>query len=240
MPEDTGTVNDAQEAPTEGDPQVEAPAAESTDSQTQQTDDGTDYRQRYENLRPQYDRTMAQVQQYEQVFQDPATLARAIKATGLSENELLAALGYETEGTPEEDLSADPLEGDVQQIKEWVSQQQQAAEAAQLEELEAQFFDQEITALEKAENRQFSEEELHAIVALAEQMPDEQGLPQVGEAFKRIQAIADSANKRYVESKKAPAIAIGQPGSEAIDLSDENKRIDVAAQIAQAAMDADK
>lgn len=227
MPEDTGTVeNDAQDSVAP----VDAPTQESPDTPA------SDYESRYNDLRPQYDRTMAQVQQYEQFIgslQDPETQSEALRALGLElsqeeEDELLGDL-------EDDEQRFDPR---VDQLVEAFNTQQQEAEQAQVQELEAEFLDQAISTIESKEGS-LSDSEVETLVQLADRMRDDDGIPDVEGAYAQLKSVSDAFNSRYLESKKASRLDPGTAGSESVDLSDPNTLDRVLAETAQAAMEAE-
>lgn len=236
MPEDTGTVEtDAPTTPEDG--PTEAPV-ESTEETT--SEETPDYEKRYEDLRANHNRIQNLNTQYEQVFQDPAQLARAVQALGISEQELLQHLGYDTEGDDEEEDYVDPNDQRLASIEQWATQQQQAQQQAEMADLENQLFAQEIASVEKSEGRKLTDQELDAIWDLGQRRLDHEGIPQFQDAHKFLSGLVESRQKEYVKSKKAPSVDLGQPGSESIDLSDESKRLGASAELIQAALDAEE
>lgn len=229
MPEDSGTVeNDAQDS------QVVDPGTEAQAPDTP----ADNYQQRYEDLRPQYDRTMAQVQQYEQFInslQDPETQADALRALGLelSQEEEDALLDLEDDG----ELQYDPR---VDQLVEAFNAQQEEAQYAQLQEVEAEFLDQAIGAIESKEGGQLSDSEVETLVQLADRMRDEDGIPDVEAAYQQMKTVAEALNGRYLESKRASRLNPGTAGTESVDLSDPATLDKIIEETAAAAMEAEQ
>lgn len=209
MPEDlAASLEDTQTPPDTGDasqPPAETPATidwESADNP---------YKGRYEDLRPQYDRIHPRYNQYEQVVQGLSNPETA--------PEILKAFGYdiEDEGTPDPD-DLDPEERFEQRfgkIENYLQEQSERAEEAELAQLEKEFFSQEFQRLE------VPDDDRKLIERLARETPDDEGIPDVEAAVKELEALVDARFKKYKKSKKAPRVENGSAGTEVIDMNDE-------------------
>lgn len=99
-----------------------------------QPEAGHDWEQRYNDLRPQYDRTMAQLKQVEpaqqwlQALQNPQTSQAAFQ-------QLAQQLGYQVDGDTVDEDTEPP--SDVVTRQEWEAFQAERAQQAQQEELAA-------------------------------------------------------------------------------------------------------
>lgn len=171
-----------------------------------------DYEKRYNDLRPEYDRSNQ-------------LLAAARGDHGPeAQNEALQALGLALEDTqPQEDEYVDP-EDEIAQIKEYLAQREQADEQAQFRAQEEQYIDTTVRELEKREGLELSDKEFELVVgtALTNREPD--GRPDLEGAMKALKAVQANAQERYLESKKAPKAPTGTAGDRQFDLSTEEGR----------------
>jgi hypothetical protein len=231
MPEETpAPEQEPQETPEESGPEDQAPAESTEDSQPD-----SDYQKRYEDLRPQYDRTSSELDQYRRFIsslQDPETQAQALEA-----------LGLELEGDEDEeeddygDFDEDPR---VDRIEQYLAEQAEAQQEAEADQLEQEWLDKELKRISKDENVEFSDEEQDAILHLADSMRDEDDVPDVAAAYSALSKAVENGRKRYVESKKAPKVEVGQPGQEKVDLSDDDSRVNALASVIEAAKQAEE
>jgi hypothetical protein len=228
MPEDEGTVEtlDApNETPDQTQPSQEEPASESTDSQPTE-----DYQKRYDDLRPQYDRTMSELQQHKEFLgqlANPETQAEALRQLGLE---------LDQQEAPDDDEYVDPeerLNSQLEQVQNWIQAQEEERDHQELIELQAQYLDQNISAIEK-QHGQLSDGEKEAIALLALELEDDGGLPDVNAAYEKLVAAAEARSKRYIESKKAPKAPTGTAGEKPVNLDSADARAKLAAEIIEA------
>lgn len=212
-----------QDTPTPEDEQ--APSQDTPVTDSQDTSDDVDWSKRYNDLRPEFDRTKTQLSQYEefiQHLQDPET-----------QSEALAALGFDLEGDEDEDDfeydEQDPL-SEIEQIKEYLVAQEEESAMAEAEELEAQYLDQSIKELEKSENVNLSDEERETLELLSHQLRDDDDIPDVQAAFKALSSASEASRKRYLETKRSPRAPSGASPSHEPNLDDTETRREWLAQ----------
>jgi hypothetical protein len=198
-----------QEAPETQD----TPAQEDTEAPVEDTPTAptVDYEQRYNSLRPEFDRTRqqlaeqeARIQQYEeriaQLDQQPADD------------------GYYEDG----EEFADPVAR--QQIAHLEAQLRERAEQDTLREqqaAEAAHIDAELDAIESETNDQLTDEESAWIGNYALANRDEHGRPDVRLAYQTYTGLLEGRKSKWVESKRsAPAPASGPGAVEVPDLDD--------------------
>lgn len=185
-----------------------------------------DYQKRYEDLRPQYDRTQNELNalkaEQERIGNDPE-----------AQRALLVEWGYEFE-EPEAEPPADldelrqQLLAELRQEIEPVKQTQ--AQIAQDKELEAAVAHQQRVFAELGDKRgaALDESEQDAVTGMALTMaPDENGMPPFKKAFEALEAIwqareAKAAQKRRPSHKFTPG---GVAGDEKPDLSTHEGRV---------------
>lgn len=156
-------------------------------------------------------------EQYDQLFQalqNPETQAEA-----------LAALGFDLEdGAQEPGQEPDPTE---QMLSEWEQFKSQQAEQQQVAELDA---------LEQQLNAEITEQAKHLGLNDAQHEwifdrmlaipPKDDGSPDVGQAVKDFEELAQWAQEKYVNSKREAAQApAGSSGQAKVDMADEGARV---------------
>lgn len=179
-----------------------------------------DWQKRYEDLRPQFDRTAQEKAQYEALVDsltDPDTQAEA-----------LAAFGIEIDDDDEEeDLLADPtdhLSSRIEQLEARLAQRAEAEQQFAYQEAVTDHVATEIASLEQKTGEQFSAEEIQFLHARAATNPDHNGLPDVQSAWQALDGVWQARQRKYIESKRAPRIPGGQSATQAPDLSTEQAR----------------
>jgi hypothetical protein len=191
------------------------PAIESNDDSQPAPD--TDWQNRYENLQPEYTRATQEASQLRQVFD----LARQ------GDPQALEYLGLEPADTEDDvdDLDADePLtrqefESFLQQQQQAISEQQAQAELA---DLEAQYIDGEFKRLDP--KGQFKDAYKQAVLRLAVDFEDEDGIPDLEEAHKALQGLFEENREQYIKSKRTPQVQSGASASHQPDLDDPDQR----------------
>lgn len=233
---------EGQDTPTnESAPQVEdtrEPAAPEETGHAADEQAEIDYRKRYEDLRPEFDRTKAelkQASQYQQVVEalqsdDPQERAWAADILGLEFD------GEEDDDGPDDEGDEEFRDPRVDQLLQEKQEQEREQYLASLE----QSIDSQIDALDKEHKVDLDDDEKEVIFAVALSLPPgEDGQPDVKTAFTKFTGIADNRIKKYRESKKgapSPPAAGGSPGSSQVDLSDRRSRLDYANQVAERAL----
>jgi hypothetical protein len=230
MPEEQGTVADAPEETPESGPQTEAPASVEESQATEETQPEVDYRKRYEDLRPQYDRTNTELQQFRDFYGqlvNPETQAEALEAIGLQ---------LDQEEAPDDDEYVDP-EARLEEIQGWIQAQEEEREVEQFLELEAQWLDHQLSELPDAA---LSNTEKETVKQLAVAMRKEDGYPDVEGAYKALTDASEERQKRYIESKKGAKAPTGAAGEKPVNLNDPDARTQAAADIIEAAAQAEE
>jgi len=210
------------DAPEEGN--VEAP----------QEPNPVNWEQRYNDLRPEFDRTNQLV-------------AAARGDHGVeAQMEALQQLGVEVaqeEDEEDEELFEDPyeaLKGEVETVKEQLASKAEAEEAARFHELEREYIETTLGGLEDAENYKLSAEDKRFVTNDAKANRLEDGRPDLEGAFALFKQRDEARQQAYLESKKAPKAPVGAAGEEQIDFSKMTKeqKDEWMAEDIQARMDA--
>lgn len=236
MPDEAGTdanalekeLSDAQDAPESGADDKAATRDESTTTDSQSADP---YEKRYNDLRPQYDRTQSELKQYRdfiESLQNEETQAQALQALGLA---------LDDEDEDELDLS-DP---DVQiaEIREYLQAQENQRAEQYHEELLDQYVDQELDRIEKEVGSKLSDDHQALLYSIASSNPDEDGLPDFDYANKALSGWGEANRKAYLESKKAERLEVGTAGTKELKLDNPTERADALAEMIEAGRDAD-
>lgn len=213
MPDEaTQAPDEVQDTPT---PDEAASAEEKPAEQDQEPT--VDWEQRYNSLRPEYDRSNQ--------------LLAAARGDHGPEAQIEAArqLGWDVQQQPqeEEDPFEDPEERtqrEIAEIKEQLQQHKEAEEWAEFEQLEKGFVKETLDGLEGDENVKLSGKERTWIETQAKANRLESGEPNLKGAFDDLKGIKSAARDEYLASKKAPKAPAGAVGEEEIDLSNKEKR----------------
>lgn len=200
---------------------ADAPVAEAVTPDPEPTPDGgtstVDYEKRYQDLRPQYDRTQSELdalrKQQEAIRNDPE-----------AQRQFLAELGYDlADDEPEvpEFNDDDPVSALEQRLAAIEAKEQQAEQARQIAAAEAHF--------NKAfERLGIPEDEHDAVIGMALTMPPgDDGMPPVEEAAKKIEAMWEARQKNWAASKKTghSFSPNGQAATEQPNLDDPQERV---------------
>lgn len=179
-----------------------------------------DWRQRYESLRPEFDRRNEELKE----AQARAQLVDALRSDDPHERARAAEeLGLEYED-PDlyDDTPDDPNEQQLRELLAWKEQVDQERHAAKLEverEEEAYFAAQELRAVGLDPESDDDAKVAQFVLAAAYANRDEQGRPDVRAAFADYQSILDQHAAGVFQSKKnAPHVAKG--GQSAIQQPD--------------------
>lgn len=213
--QDTPANDTEPEAPTQDTPEAE------------DTEPEVDYRQRYESLRPEFDRTN-QVLAALQGRHGPDAQAEAAKM-----------FGFEFAEDEEEDTELRDPADEIAEIKRQLAERDQQAEAQQLEAAEQTWIQQELGKVAKSEDRDLTDEETDIIVGYALSNRFDDGQPDIEGGHERLKAIYSAAQKRLVNSKRAPRPPAGVPGADAIDTSTPEGRRKAILQTAEASFSSD-
>ena len=222
---DDVSIDEAPETP-------ETPEAEGTPSEPEtpeapSSEQSIDWEKRYNDLRPEWDRTKTQLTEIEPYLpliqslqNDPQGTIRA----------LLEQYGDEYE---EDDAFEDPGERALRMLQEQQETAQPAAERERLEEMEEQYVGEGIDELAKRDNVELSDHAQAVVYALAthDSLRGDDGRPDVEAAYDALRAFEKEVRDNYVASKKAPRIPSGRPGEKSPDLSNDEERVRLFADI---------
>lgn len=222
-PENKGTPPETPAAP------PEAPAEGQPESPEE-----VDWKQRYEDLRPEADRRGTLLADIEG-RNGPERQAQA-----LSEHAQIE-LGEEEVEEPEEefDLPPDPLD-EIEAIKRNLAERDEAAQADEIDQLETEYTERTVEELEGKENLKLSEEEYELVVnyGLVHRDPHD-GKPDFEGGFKALKAAEEATKKRiaeYAASKDGATLApVGAAGEAKIDLRDKEARQKLGQEVFEAA-----
>lgn len=169
-------------------------------------------------------------------LRNPATAPEFIRILGIDGPAILDALGYQLEGQEEVDEDLLDPEEQVAQLNARLDQESAQRRQVEREESEADFIEDEVTALEKAEGREFDDDEVSIITTYSRVHPDQLGNPDVQSAYKHLSGILTRRQQEWVESKKGPRPAkAGAPSRTTADLSTEEGRMKAAEEASAAA-----
>lgn len=217
-------------APAEQDtPEVEAASAvQETPAQEQQAPQ-TDWEKRYNDLRPEFDRSN-QMLAAARGDHGPEAQAEALRQFGIELEQ--------DEPDYVEDEFADPME-EVRRLREEITQkeaaQQEAAEAAEFDKLENEYISKTTEELEKQHGIKLTEKEKRIVRndALANRLDDDR--PDLEGAFADLIEVHNEAVNRRVNAKtNAPKAPVGTAGEDKLDLSDDETRQKFMAEVFEA------
>ena len=171
-----------------------------------------DYEQRYNDIRPEYDR-VNQLVAAAKGLHGPELQAQAIQELGLE---------FQTEEAQDEEYT-DP-EDEIQRIKEYLAEQEQSQQQQTLQQQEEEYIDSTVSEIEKRENLNLSDEEFQLVVSAALTNREQDGRPDLEGAFKALKGVETAAHERYLESKKAPKAPAGTAGDRQFDTSTDEGR----------------
>lgn len=214
----------------EQDTPSEGTAPENTeDTPAESQEDAVDYEKRYNDLRPEYDRTQ-QLVAAARGDHGEAAQAQALEALGLAFDE------DEDDEPEDEDFEfADPDER-IERLESHLAEREEADQQAQLQEMEDNFLLEGIEALEKREGRELSDEEFSALARMARAERLDNGVPDIEGAYESLEGLAKSRHQAWLESKKTSRKpSSGVTASRDVDLSTPEARIAAAAEAAEAA-----
>ena len=190
-----------------------------------QESEEVDYAQRYNDLRPEFDRRSQELSEMKQIQEalsgqaGPEAQAAALQRYGIE---------LEADEEPDEGEYYDESDPEVriERLEQTLTEQQEVAEAQQMAEAENDFLVEGIEALEGQEGREFSEDEIAVLASVARANRTDTGAPDLAAAHEHLTAMKNSLQKEWVESKKANR----QPGSgiaaqEAVDMSNPDERV---------------
>lgn len=187
-----------------------------------------DYRQGYEQLRPEFTRATQELSQKSQALSEYEQLFDALHDDDEEvRQQALAALGVELPaGSPESNAAAeefvDPLEQEIAQLREQVQslssareQEDAAKEEQRILDLRDEYIGEGITFIEDEQKKtnasfKFSEAEEKALGNLAIAMTDSEGMPDVQGAYQLLygeEGVLELNRSRWIDTKRGAAQA---------------------------------
>lgn len=216
-PETTGTP-----------PTPEAPETGAPDTGQSESPE-IDWKQRYEDLRPEADRRASLLADIEG-RNGPERQAQA-----LAEHARIELEEEEAEEEDEFNLPPDPNER-IDALERERAEEKQRAEDAEFERLEAQYLEETVGALEDKEGIKLTDAQYDFVInkALANRDPHD-GKPDVEGSFKAWKAEVEAAGQGWVKSKETVVPPLGTEGEPKIDLRDKDARQKLGTEVFEAA-----
>lgn len=211
--EDEGdqSASEVQETPDDHGTLEEGEAAEAPD---------IDYQQRYDALRPEFDRRSQELSQA-QAMQE----ALSGQAGPEAQAEALRGMGIELEADDEQEFDHDP-DSRLDRLEQTIEQQQADAEQQRYIEAEQDFVVEGIESLEQREGREFSEQEIAVLASVARANRHPDGTPNLSLAHDHLTDLLSERQSAWIESKKAPRRpGAGTVAGKAVDLDNPEVRV---------------
>lgn len=187
---------------------------EETSSAQEQTP-SIDYEQRYNDLRPEFDRKN-QLLAAAEGHQGSEAQAAALQQ-----------LGVEVEFEEEQKANDEYVDPDdrIDQLEARIAQEAQARQDVEFQQLEAAYCEDTLKALESEADVELTEAQARLVTNDALANRDADGKPDLKGAFDELKGIRSQARDSYRQSKIAAAAApVGTAGEEKIDLSNPEER----------------
>lgn len=207
----------------------EAPA--SPDTPTPESPEVIDYKQRYEDLRPEFDRRNELLADIEG-RNGPERQARALQEHARIELEDEEALAEEDD---EFELPPDPSE-EIAEIRQELAERDEASQQAEFNDLEDRYITATLGDLEGKENLKLTDDEKELVRNYGLNNRDEfDGKPDLEGGFAALKASLEADRKRYMESKRNAVLApVGTEGEQKINTRDPEARRKAMADIYEA------
>jgi hypothetical protein len=208
MPDEGLAPAEAQETPINAASEEEKPAEEAPA--------GTDnWEQRYNDLRPEFDRRNALLTAAEGQ-QGPEAQAQALRQLGVD-------VQMEEEAEEAEPEWVDPDQR-IDQLEARLTQREEKEQQDHFAQLEDQYIKSTLGEIEGKENSKLSEAETRVVrnAALANRLDD--GRPDLQGAFDDLKGIKSAAAEEYRASKNTPSPPVGSAGEEKFDPRDPKAR----------------
>lgn len=198
-------------------PAVAAPEEGKPAEETAVTDN---WEQRYNDLRPEFDRRNALLTAAEGQ-QGPEAQAQALRQLGVEVE--MAEEEEQEEDDPFED-PAERLEKRLQAQEERLNQREEQEQEAHFQKMEEDFIEKTLDEIAGKEGVKLSARETKVIAnnALANRL--ENGEPDLQGAFDDLKGIKSEAAEQYRQSKDSPAAPVGSAGEDKIDFSNPDAR----------------
>lgn len=218
------------QAPVEETPDAPTPEVEASDEQQAQA--VVDWEKRYNDLRPEFDRTTQEAAQYRRLVEglssdDPDTRQQAAEALGIEFVDQDDTDDDEVDD--EEDLYADPVaRRRLERIEQRFAEEEAArAQAAQEAEEQARVDQAMAVVNEQIQALGRDETASEAIFALSLTLPHTpEGLPDIEAAAAKFTALENSMKQSWATSKQGAHVSpVGTSGTQVPDLDDEQQRI---------------
>ena len=210
-----------------------APEAPVTpDTPTPESPEVIDYKQRYEDLRPEFDRRNELLADIEG-RNGPDRQARALQEHArieLEDEEAQAELEDE-----EFELPPDPSE-EIAQIRQELAERDEVSQQAEFNDLEDRYITATLGDLEGKENLKLTDDEKELVRNYGLNNRDEfDGKPDLEGGFAALKASLEADRKRYMESKRNAVLApVGTEGEKKINTRDPEARRQAMAEIYEA------
>lgn len=213
-----GPVNDGSNEPekpeaTPTDPPE--PGKEPEPGKQSPSGDEIDWKQRYEDLRPEADRRASTIADLEGK-NGPERQAEALRQFNVE-------LEPDEEDEPLDDDLRDPIE-EIDQMREEQRTQAEEAEDAEFNRLESKYLEESVEKIEADTEAKYNDEEYGFIVTHALANRGEGGRPDIDGGINALKAIQTQAQEKYRKSKRTAPPPLGTEGEKKIDLKDPEAR----------------
>lgn len=215
-------MTDVQPTPSE-DTSVEPSAPDQGHAPEPDQAQSINYEQRYNDLRPQFDRTSQRAAELEQLvgyLHDPELRDQALAALGVTDDE------------PEyEEAVSDAVEQRLAALEQEIAERDERARQDAEVEAEADFIADEIEKLAEQVG-ELDNDEVEFLVARGINSRDHNGKPDIQAAWQRLSGVYDKRQQSWLKTKKTPQIPGGQSAKQAFDTSTRQGRNELSAHLA--------
>jgi len=179
----------------------------------------------YTRQRQQDTQAIRDAKQHEEIVQgllNPQTQASVAQALGLP-------LGQEYEDALYEDdeFGVDPaVQEQLDAMRGELSQRDELAAAAEAEQAENLQIAEGLEQIERQTGTELTDEEVDVLTALAEEHPDENGVPDVQAGFRALDAIVAGRIQGMRTRKPPRRTGSGGPGNPKVDLNDPDQQME--------------
>lgn len=191
--------------------------AASTEEKPAEVPAGTDnWEQRYNDLRPEFDRRNALLTAAEGQ-QGPEAQAQALRQLGIE-------VQMEEEAAEETEPNWVDPDQRIDQLEARLTQREEAEQQAHFADLEDKYIKSTLGEIEGKENTKLSDAEARVVrnAALANRLED--GRPDLQGAFDDLKGIKSAAAEEYRASKNTPLPPVGTAGEEKLDTRNPEQR----------------
>lgn len=209
---------------------TEAPAAPDTPVQPE-SPEVTDYKQRYEDLRPEFDRRNELLADIE------GRNGSERQAQALSQHARIELEDEEAQAEEDDEfeLPPDPSE-EIAQIRQELAERDEVAQQAEFNDLEDRYIEATLGDLEGKESLKLTKDEKDLVRNYGLNNRDEfDGKPDLEGGFTALKSSLEADRKRYMESKRSAVLApVGTEGEQKINTRDPEARRKAMADIYEA------